>query len=64
MNVMLDEPGILTTVHRNPDACPEFWWGKRLRGVQVDLDRARESLASELLADGWEHKAPRRLLTD
>jgi hypothetical protein len=26
MNVMLDEPGILTVVQSDPDACAEFWW--------------------------------------
>ena len=61
-NVMLDEPGILTAVQARPDACSEFWWGKRLRAVQVDLGRADEALLGELLADAWEGKAPRRLL--
>ena len=63
MNVMLDEPGIRTVVQGNPGACQEFWWGKRLGAVQVDLARADEALARELLADAWEQKAPRRLLT-
>jgi len=64
MNVMLDEPGIQTAVQGNPDACEEFWWGKRLRAVHVNLDRAEEALAAELLADAWEQKAPKRLLED
>lgn len=61
MNVLLDEPGIHTAVQRNPDACREFWWGRRLRAVQLQLDRADESLAADLLADAWECKAPKRL---
>jgi hypothetical protein len=64
MNVMLEESGILTATQARPDACSEFWWGKRLRAVQVDLARADEALAAELLADAWEHKAPVRLLRD
>src|SRR6202163_4686523 len=60
MNVMLDEPGIHTAVQGNPNSCQEFWWGKRLRAVQVSLDRADAALAGELLADAWEQKAPRR----
>ena len=64
MNVMLDEDGIRTAVESAPDACDEVWWGKRLTAVGVTLPRAdRESLA-ELLADAWEHKAPKRLLGD
>ncbi len=62
MNVMLDEPGIHTAVEARPEACEEFWWGKRLRAVQVELERADDELAKELLADAWEQKAPKRLL--
>jgi hypothetical protein len=63
-NVMLDEPGIQTAVQDHPDACAELWWGKRLRAVQLRLDRATEELVVDLLADAWERKAPRRLSRD
>jgi hypothetical protein len=56
LNVMLDEPGIRTVVQSSPAACAEFWWGKRLRAVQVDLAIADEALARELLTDAWELK--------
>ena len=62
LNVMLDEPGIKTAVQDDPRACREFWWGKRLRAVQVSLDRAKDELVAELLADAWEQKAPQKLL--
>jgi hypothetical protein len=61
MNVMLDEPGILTALGAHPEACAEFRWGKRLAAVQVDLAVADEALAADLLADGWERRAPARL---
>jgi hypothetical protein len=61
MNVMLDEPGILTAVQSHRDACAERWWGKRLAAVTVDLEQASAELLSELLADAWEGKAPARL---
>jgi hypothetical protein len=63
MNVMLDEDGIFTAVQDAPNACSELWWGKRLRAVQVDLAHAPPALVSELLADAWERRAPRRLLS-
>ena len=63
MNVMLDEPGILTATQRHPDTCSEVWWGRRLSAVQVDLERADSDLLAELLADAWERRVPRRLLT-
>jgi hypothetical protein len=62
LNVMLDDPGIRTAVQAGPDACSEVWWGKRLSAVKVRLDRVEEVRVRELLADAWEHKAPKRLL--
>ena len=59
MNVMLDEPGIMTAVQGAPGACSEFWWGRRLRAAQVDLRVADPGLLGELLADAWEQKALR-----
>lgn len=62
VNVMLDEAGIRTAAQEHPAACAEFWWGKRLRAVQVNLGQVTKRLAADLLADAWEQKAPRRLL--
>jgi hypothetical protein len=62
MNVMVDEPGILTAVQEHPEVCEEVWWGKRLSAVRVDLRTADQRLLAELLADAWEQKAPARLL--
>jgi hypothetical protein len=64
MNVMLDEDGIRTAVESAPDACEEIWWGKRLAAVGVTLPSTDRDALSELLADAWEHKAPKRLLGD
>ena len=64
MNVMLDEPGILTAVEAHPEECAERWWGKRLAAVHVDLDRVDAGLLADLLADAWEGKAPRRLTAE
>ena len=61
MNVMLDEGGILTALDRNPDACEEVWWGKRLTAVAILLPRVELSFLAELLDDAWEGKAPRRV---
>jgi hypothetical protein len=61
MNVMLDEPGILTAVQAHPDVCAEVMWGKRLAAVRVTLTAADHDLLASLLADAWEGKAPARL---
>jgi hypothetical protein len=57
MNVMLDEPGILTAVGATPTVCSEAWWGKRRAAVRVDLTVAEPALLGELLEDAWEGKA-------
>jgi hypothetical protein len=62
MNVMIDPDGIRTAVQAEPAACAERWWGKRLAAVQVALARADADLLSDLLADAWERRAPKRLL--
>jgi hypothetical protein len=51
MNVMLDEPGILTAVAAHPDCCAEVHWGKRLAAVRVTLADAEAALLGDLLAD-------------
>lgn len=61
MNVMVDQPGILTAVQAHPDICTEVWWGKRLSAVRVSLAAADHALLAELLEDAWERKAPARL---
>ncbi len=59
MNVMLDEPGILTAARAHPDACAAFMWGKRPRAVSVLLAAADAGVLADLLTDAWEGKARR-----
>jgi hypothetical protein len=61
MNVMVDEPGILTTVQGHPESCAEVWWGKRRAAVRVDLKRVNRPFLADLLADAWQGKAPVKL---
>jgi hypothetical protein len=56
MNVMLDEPGIMTAIAGHSRACSEVWWGKRLAAARVDLDVVETALLRELLEDAWETK--------
>ncbi len=62
MNVMLDEGGILTAVHRVPETFEGVWWGKRFAAVRVDLRRVDAEALANLLEEAWEVKAPKRLL--
>jgi hypothetical protein len=63
MNVMLDEGGIRTAVHSDPNAFEEVWWGKKLAAVRVDLRRVEAEVLHELLEEAWELRAPKRLLS-
>ena len=56
MNVMVDEPGILTAVQAHPDVCAEVHWGKRLAAVRMTLSATDLGLLSDLLTDAWEGK--------
>lgn len=62
MNVMVDQDGIRTAVEAEPSICAEQWWGKRLAAVRVSLPEADAGILSDLLADAWERKAPKRLV--
>ena len=62
MNVMLDEDGIRTAVESAPDACEEVWWDQGLAAVGVTFPLMDPACLSELLADAWVLKAPKRLL--
>jgi hypothetical protein len=61
MNVMLDEGGIRTAIHRDPNTFEEVWWGKRLAAVRVDLRRVDAGTLRDLLEEAWELRAPSRL---
>ena len=62
MNVMLDDGGIRTAIHTDPNAFEEVWWGKKLAAVRVDLRRVEAETLRELLEEAWEMRAPKRLL--
>jgi hypothetical protein len=62
MNVMVDRNRIFAAVADYPGACEEFWWGKRLRAVQLTLSAANSQLVARLLEEAWRQKASRRLI--
>ena len=62
INVMLDEGGIRTAIHSDPNAFEEVWWGKKLAAIRVDLRRVEAETLRELLEEAWEMRAPKRLL--
>jgi len=61
LHVFVDENDSRAAVAENPVAFEELWWGRRLRGVRVNLAAADADRVCELLEDAWRKKAPRRL---
>ncbi len=61
VNIMLAPDDILLATQHESGACKARYWGARLSAVEVDLGLAPHGLVSELLADAWARKAPKRL---
>ena len=61
LRVMVDEMETRAAVAENPSACQEFYWGKRLACVVIDLGAASPALVKELLVEAWARKAPIKL---
>lgn len=61
VRIMADREDVLASVAEAPGACAELWWGDRLVGVVVEIERAPRPLVRELLEGAWRRKAPARL---
>jgi hypothetical protein len=61
LNVMVGEDRIVAAVEDDPRACSNVFWGRALSAVRVDLDTAGTQLVTDLLAEAWSRRAPRRL---
>jgi hypothetical protein len=61
LNVMVGEDRIVAAVEDDPEVCSTVFWGRALSAVRVDLDAAGAELVTDLLAEAWSRKAPRRL---
>jgi hypothetical protein len=61
LRVMVDESEIHAAVSENPAVFSEFYWGKRLACLVVDLSGAPPRQVRELLHAAWRRKAPATL---
>jgi hypothetical protein len=64
VRVMVDEPEIRACAAQDPATFEEFWWGKRLACVSVDLRRVDRGQLGELLTEAWRRKAPSGLVRE
>lgn len=58
LRVMVDEDEIHAAVSENPAVFREFYWGRRLACLVVDLAGASPEQVRELLNEAWRRKAP------
>jgi hypothetical protein len=56
VNVMLDPIRIMEVARKNPKSCAEFWWGRQLRCVSVDMRHASTKLLAQLLGEAYQRK--------
>lgn len=61
LRVMVSEDEIRAAVSENPSVFHEFYWGRRLACVVVDLAGATRQQLLELLTEAWLRKAPKVL---
>jgi hypothetical protein len=62
IRVMVDEAEIHAAVSEDPASCAEFYWGKKLSCVVVDVRSVDPQLLQELLVEAWLRKAPAALV--
>jgi hypothetical protein len=64
LHVFVDEPEVSAAVAQNPAAFAPLRWGRRLRGLRVELAASPPGELQELIEESWRRKAPRRLVAD
>jgi len=62
LHVMLDAFLTHAAVAADPQACEELWWGARLSGVRIDLNRVNRALLADFLEEAFRRRAPKRVL--
>lgn len=62
IRVMASEDEIRAAAAQDPDACEEFYWGKRLSCVLVTIARVDRDQLEGLIEDAYLRKAPKALI--
>jgi hypothetical protein len=62
LHVFVDEEDRDPMVAADPAAYERLWWGKKVVGLRVTLQRARPADVRDLLYSAWRRKAPASLV--
>lgn len=61
LNVMVGELVREPALHMYPDCVEKLFWGKKVMGLRVNLERASRPVVAELLKRAWREKAPKSM---
>ena len=61
LHIFVEEGEIKPAVEEAPDVFEELWWGKKLVGVRILLEKASPGQVMELLQEAWSLRAPAAL---
>src|SRR5208283_1030520 len=61
LHVFVDEAEAETYVAEDPAAFAPLLWGRRARGLRVNLAAADDARLEELIEESWRRKAPKRI---
>lgn len=62
LHVFVDEQERELAIVQDPTSYEKLWWGKKVVGVRVFLQRAETVDVTRLVTSAWERKAPKALL--
>jgi hypothetical protein len=62
LHAFLDEAEVQACVAESPAAFEPLRWGKRIRGLRINLAATSNERVEELIEESWRLKAPRRLI--
>ncbi|MGI8753918.1 MAG: MmcQ/YjbR family DNA-binding protein [Acidimicrobiales bacterium] len=61
VRAMVDDEETRALAASEPGVYTEWYWGKRLACVQIELASVTSEALREVLVDAWRRKAPKRL---
>ncbi len=64
VRAMVDDEETRALAASDPGVYTEWYWGKRLACVQIELASVTPDALREVLTDAWRRKAPKRLARD
>lgn len=62
LHVFVDDDERERAIASEPASCEKLWWGKKVVGVRIALERADRAFVARLLRSAWTRNAPKSLI--